>query len=94
MIDTSKWHKCSDKLPPEGIEVQVIIDDANGQRNESCLVRQGTLWFSGDTYMYWRPTHWRELTDHEKAVRLRDKRRKIEDMAEKLGGTISWGNPV
>jgi len=48
---------------PEGVVVETKIDDANGVRNEGKLKRQGNLWFvpDGSMYVYYRPTHWREV---------------------------------
>ena len=51
---------------PSGRLVMTKIDDANGARNEQPLSRNGNLWFSGEMYVYYRPTHWRELTEIEK----------------------------
>lgn len=51
---------------PENVLVMTKIDDRSGPRNEQAMHRQGGLWFSGDTYVYYRPTHWRELTRLEK----------------------------
>lgn len=58
------WRCISDA--PEGVLVMTKIDDSDGVRNEQTLIKQGHLWFSGDMYVYYRPTHWRELTQLEK----------------------------
>jgi hypothetical protein len=46
---------------PDGVEVETMISDASGQRNEATLVRKGRLWFVPDMsmYVYYSPTHWR-----------------------------------
>lgn len=46
---------------PEGVVVEVKIDDANGCRNECTLVLRRCLWWvpDGSMYVYWTPTHWR-----------------------------------
>lgn len=47
---------------PEGKLVMTKIDDADGVRNEQPLRRQGRLFFAPDgVYVYYTPTHWREL---------------------------------
>lgn len=51
---------------PQDRLVMTKIDDAKGVRNEQKLKRSGHLFFSGDSYVYYEPTHWRELTDIEK----------------------------
>jgi len=49
---------------PEGVTVRTKIDDIGGARNEQNLKRLGRLWFfpDGSMYVYYEPTHWRELT--------------------------------
>ena len=47
---------------PEGVEVWTKIDDKRGERNVQTLRREGRLWFGGDVYVYYAPTHWREAT--------------------------------
>ena len=61
---------------PSGRLVMTKIDDANGARNEQPLSRNGNLWFSGEMYVYYRPTHWRELTEIEKLRIKNDAERK------------------
>lgn len=60
---------------PEGVTLMTKIDDANGERNIAPLRRSGRLWFypDGSMYVYYTPTHWRELTVVES--------RRIEDEA-------------
>jgi hypothetical protein len=64
-----KYIPTSESLPEDGKIVMTKIDDANGLRNESTLKRQGNLWFvpDGSMYVYYRPTHWRDLTEAERA---------------------------
>lgn len=47
---------------PDGVEIETMIADGNGVRNETTLVRRGNLWFVPDMsmYVYYRPTHWRQ----------------------------------
>lgn len=58
------WHKTADILPPCGVVVMTKIDDDQGVRNEQELELYGNLWFvkGGSMYVYYRPTHWREVT--------------------------------
>lgn len=51
---------------PENMLVMTKIDDSKGCRNEQTLHRNGRMWFGGDMYVYYQPTHWRELTQFEK----------------------------
>ena len=63
-MENETWYPSS--TAPSGIHVMTKIDDEKGCRNEAILKRGGNLWFSGDMYMYYRPTHWRSLFDHER----------------------------
>ena len=65
----SMWNPI--QTAPEGQSVMTKIDDANGSRNEQVRVRRGRLWYAGDMYVYYAPTHWRELTQVEK-LRLKN----------------------
>lgn len=67
---------------PEGMLVMTKLDDANGVRNEQPMSRSGRLWFAGEMYVYYTPTHWRELTMVEK-LRLKNEaeRKAIEQLA-------------
>ena len=58
-----KYFQTNQGLPPEGQEVITKIDDENGVRNETNLVRKGSLWFFPDMsmYVFYQPTHWREI---------------------------------
>lgn len=57
------WFPCVDLLPPDGKVVETKIDDENGVRNVQPLQRRGNLWWTHDgvMYVYYRPTHWREV---------------------------------
>ena len=74
------WKRCADELPPADILVMTKIDDSDGCRNEGMLKRYQreentrSLWFvrDGSMYVYYSPTHWRELTQIEK---LKEKNR-------------------
>lgn len=48
---------------PENTVVLTKIHDAQGERNEQPLKRQGRLWWfaDGSMYVYYTPTHWRAL---------------------------------
>lgn len=43
--------------------METKIDDSNGCRNVQKLKRKGRLWFfpDGSMYVYYTPTHWRQL---------------------------------
>lgn len=75
-----EWIKCNEQLPPEGVIVGTVIDDANGRRNEQTLKRQGSLWFMPDNsmYVYYSPTHWRPATREE-----------LESDAKKIRGDVA-----
>lgn len=57
------WIKTSEKLPENGIVVETKIDDEFGCRNQTTLKRKGNLWFypDGSMYVYYTPTHWRNI---------------------------------
>lgn len=56
------WVKCTDRLPPNNVDVETKIDDGRGVRNVTKLRRYSGLWFLPDMsmYVYYVPTHWRE----------------------------------
>lgn len=60
------WNNNTPKSAPENVLLMTKIDDERGVRNEWPLYRQGRLWFNNNSYVYWTPTHWRELTGEEK----------------------------
>lgn len=45
---------------PENKLVLTKISDAKGERNFQMLERRGRLWFAGNMYVYYAPTHWCE----------------------------------
>lgn len=59
----SEWQKIDSA--PEGEVVETVISDIGGERNKQTLKRRGALWFFPDDsmYVYYRPTHWRPLTE-------------------------------
>ena len=57
----SLWTEVQHKRPPVGVEVMTKIDDGNGVRNEQVMTLKHSLWWIGDMYVYYTPTHWREL---------------------------------
>ncbi len=48
---------------PVGVTVRTKIDDESGCRNEADLKKLGPLWWhaDGSMYVYYTPTHWREI---------------------------------
>lgn len=68
---------------PQDMLVMTKIDDQNGIRNEQMLKRSGNLFFAGDTYVYYAPTHWRELTQIEKLRVKNNLERKAIDQLER-----------
>ena len=58
---------------PNNELVMTKIEDAKGVRNEQPMKRSGRLWFAGDMYVYYEPTHWRPLTELER-MQIRNKR--------------------
>ena len=42
------------------VTVMTKIDDRNGVRNE-LMTLTGSLWFSGGMYVYYEPTHWKNI---------------------------------
>lgn len=73
---------------PEGVAVMTKIDDAQGFRNEQIMVRQGNLWFVGETYVYYRPTHWRPLTAREQMERRHEHERQMMRREEMYQATL------
>jgi hypothetical protein len=57
------WTSITHALPPENVPVHTKIDDEQGLRNETILIRSGNLWFMEDRtmYVYYQPTHWRNI---------------------------------
>ncbi len=54
---------------PNGRVVRTKIDEGrSGARNQQALRRSGNLWFvpDGSMYVYYRPTHWHEISPQEK----------------------------
>lgn len=59
----NRWKSTQTVLPPENVLVHTKIDDKHGCRNEQKLMRVGNIWVieSGRMYVYYCPTHWREI---------------------------------
>ena len=55
------WTRTADLLPTDGMVVETKIDDDQGVRNVQRLKRVGRLWYAGDMYIYYTPTHWRPV---------------------------------
>ena len=68
MSKKTTWIAIKDKLPPKGLIVETKIDDKDGVRNITNLVRDGILWFFPDysMYVYYTPTHWRTVKGKDK----------------------------
>lgn len=62
-MNDKPWIAVTKRLAPEGVLVETKIDDAQGVRCVQHLSRSGRLWFAGNMYVYYEPTHWREI-DH------------------------------
>lgn len=56
----TEWIRTKDRLPENGAVVRTKIDDANGTRNVTKLIRRGNLWLLPDVsmYVYYTPTQW------------------------------------
>jgi len=52
------WTRIENLLPPVGEVVMTKIEDKNVIRNEQNLRFERNLWWTGDTYVYYTPTHW------------------------------------
>jgi hypothetical protein len=58
------WCSLEIRRPPRGRVVEVMIRDERGERNHCRLqLGPGQSWFreDGRTYVYWTPTHWRDV---------------------------------
>jgi len=57
-----QWIRTIDRLPKSGQVVETKVEDKDGIRNVQLLKLSRTLWFvpDGSSYVYYRPTHWRE----------------------------------
>lgn len=85
------WKPATDA--PDGVVFMTKIDDEKGARNQTTLKRGGNLWWTpdGEMYVYYRPTHYRELTDAETRTergRLMAKADAKEAEAKRLRATI------
>ncbi len=62
-----QWN--SIETAPQDTVVMTKIDDESGAR-KAPLRRSGNLFYftDGSMYVYYRPTHWREMTPEEKAA--------------------------
>lgn len=45
---------------PDGLTAVTKIHDADGERNVQPLRKEGRLFFAGEMYVYYSPTHWRK----------------------------------
>lgn len=65
----NEWIEVAKQLPKENVVVETKIDDGKGCRNEQELFRRGNLWFipSKQIYVYYKPTHWRQLNFDDKS---------------------------
>ena len=87
------WISIAEKLPPENKVVETRIDDGECIRNEKKLKRRGNLWYLPDSsmYVYYMPTHWRQLEGEERHMTNADKIRAMSD--EELAKCLSGGIP-
>lgn len=71
---------------PKNEVVMTKIDDSRGIRNEQALKLHNDLWFYPDDsmYVYYRPTHWRPLTDKGCSKEEADLIKKVEQAQDKL----------
>ena len=58
---TGKWVPTSSRFPAEGTMVETKIDKGGVVRNVARLRYHSNLWWTGDMYVYYRPTHWRPV---------------------------------
>lgn len=67
---------------PERTVVMTKIDDDKGSRNEQALRLLGRMWHYPDEsmYVYYRPTHWRPLTDAEREKERARMQLALDDM--------------
>lgn len=77
----SEWHPI--ETAPQKTAIMTKIDDDKGERNVQALSRSKNMWFvpDGGMYVYYRPTHWRHLTDAERddaAALLHQQKRNYE----------------
>jgi len=74
---------------PEGKVFMTKIDDEKGCRNVQAMKRQGNLWWypNGSMYVYYRPTHYRELTAEERQREV-DKVRRDADALNRVADAI------
>lgn len=75
------WISIAEKLPPENKVVETRIDDGEYIRNEQKLKRCGNLWWlpDGSMYVYYMPTHWRQLEGEERHMTNADRIRAMSD---------------
>ena len=81
------WNKIGSA--PSGRLVMTKIDDARGVRDEQPMYRGGNLWYAGSMYVYYTPTHWRELTEIEKLRIKNEAERKAIDQMERAQKLLS-----
>lgn len=61
MKNTNPWRPI--ETAPANRPIETKIDDEKGCRNVAVLVLKGRLWWfpDGSMYVYYMPTHWREV---------------------------------
>jgi hypothetical protein len=57
MTNSAQWQPI--ETAPERIPVETKIHDEHGARNVQVMKRTGRLWWIGEMYVYYQPTHWR-----------------------------------
>lgn len=90
---TETWTAIDPATVPRDRVVMTRIDDGRGIRNEATLYapRDVNLWFvpDGSMYVYYAPTHWRELTADERAKEAASLRRQEQRQRETTDRAIA-----
>jgi hypothetical protein len=59
-VTSGDWQPIS--TAPDRVPVETKIHDHDGERNVQVMTKRGRLWWAGDMYVYYDPTHWRPVT--------------------------------
>ena len=54
----SNWKQINNNTP-ENIELETVIIENGEERNKQRLTKKGNLWWSGNMYVYYTPTHYK-----------------------------------
>lgn len=76
---------------PNDVIVMTKIDDEKGIRNETTLKRVGNLWWTPDDsmYVYYRPTHYRRLTEVEQEAERAILKRKADALSKAAADVVA-----